>query len=110
MVVFRSDKNVGVERSNFLAPSLGVRLAVLMHYGRHRLIEERQLVILDIDHLELRFLAGFQNVMCPFCDGRGFPSRSRTTDDHSNFQHLLFLLSRALLGLFRSASNSMVIF
>src|ERR1700735_5009121 len=106
MVVFRGDKNVGVERSNFLAPSLRVRFAVLFHYGRHRLIEERQLVILDIDHLELRILAAFQNVMCPFCDGGGFSSRSRTTGDDSNFQHLLFLLSRAF---FRSASNSMII-
>src|SRR5580700_7570978 len=95
MVVFRSDKNVGVERSNFLAPSLRVRFAVLMHHGRHRLIEERQLVILDIDHLKPRILAAFQNVVCPFCDGRGFPSRSRTTDDDSNFQHLLFLPSGA---------------
>src|ERR1700730_11812105 len=108
MVVFRGDKNVGVERSNCLAPSLRGRFAVLMHYGRHRLIEERQLVILDIDHLKLRILAAFQTVMCPFCDGGGFPSRSRTTDDDSNF-HLLFLLSRAFLGFFRIASNSMII-
>ncbi len=97
MVVFRGDKNVGVERSNFLAPSLRVRLAVLMHYGRHRLIEERHLVILDIDHLKLRILAAFQNVVCPFCDGRGFPSRSRTTEDNSNFQHFLFLPSGKVL-------------
>src|SRR5713101_3340841 len=41
MVVFGSDENVGVERGNCLAPSLSVRLAILMHYWRHRLIEER---------------------------------------------------------------------
>src|ERR1700688_9442 len=97
MVVFGGDKNVGVERSNVLAPDLRVRFAVLMHYGRHRLIEERQLVIPDIDHLKLSILAAFQNVVCPFSDGRGFPSRSRTTDDDSNFQHFLFLPSGTVL-------------
>jgi hypothetical protein len=55
-----------------VAPSLRVRLAVLMHYERHRLIEERQLVILDIDHLKLRILAAFQNAVCPLCDSRTF--------------------------------------
>src|SRR2546428_5431382 len=41
MVVFGGDENVGVERGNFLAPRLRVRIAVLMHCRWYRLIEKR---------------------------------------------------------------------
>src|SRR5438445_12141402 len=58
-----------------------------MHCRWHRLIEERQFVILDVDNLKLRVLAAFQDIVHPLCDGRGFPSRSRTAHDDSNFQH-----------------------
>src|SRR5580700_10683742 len=57
MVVFGGDENIGVKRSNFVTPALRVRLAVLMHYGGHRLIEEWQLVILDVDNFKLRVVA-----------------------------------------------------
>src|SRR5690349_3684503 len=87
MVVFGGDENVGVEPGNFLAPSLRVGLAVLMHPGCYGLIEERELVILDVDNLKIRIFAAFQYVVHPLCDGCGFPSRSRTADDDSNFQH-----------------------
>src|SRR5207245_11472103 len=41
MVVFGGDANVGVERGDFLAPGLRVRIAVLMHCRWYRLIEKR---------------------------------------------------------------------
>src|SRR5712692_7862280 len=90
MVVFGGDENVGIERGNFLAPSLRVRLAVLMHPRWYGLIEERQLVILDVNNLKLCVLAVFLDIEHPLCNGRGFPSRSRTADDDSNFQHFPF--------------------
>lgn len=62
MVVFRGDKNVCVERSNFLAPNLRVRFAVLMHYGGHRLIKEWQFVIVDVDNFKLRVVAVCQEL------------------------------------------------
>src|SRR6266851_2499092 len=80
MVVFGGDENIGVERGNFLAPSLRMGLAVLMRPGWYGLIEERQLVIFDVDHLKLRVLAGFQDIVHPLCYGRGLPPRSRTAD------------------------------
>src|SRR4030088_41008 len=52
MVVFGGDENVGVERGNFLAPSVRVRLAVLMHRRWYWLIEERQVVNLGGDNLQ----------------------------------------------------------
>jgi len=91
MVVFGGDENKGVEGGDLLAPSFSVRLAVLMHDGRHRLIEERQLVILDIHNLELRVLAALEEVVHPLCDGGGFSSRSRTAYDDS--QSSAFALS-----------------
>src|SRR6266852_1204833 len=87
VVVFGGDENVGVERGNFLAPSLRVRPAVLMHRRWYWLIEERQLVILDVDNLKHCVLATFQDIVHPRCDRRGFPSRSRTANNDSNFQH-----------------------
>src|SRR3979490_583689 len=96
MVVFGGDENVGVERGNFLAPSVRVRLAVLMHRRWYWLIEEGQLVILDIDILKLCVLAPFQDIVNPRCDGPGFPSRSRPAAHDSNFQH--FALSPFVFG------------
>src|SRR5438094_6010585 len=58
-----------------------------MHCRWHRLIEERQFVILDVYNLKLRVFTAFQDVVDPLCNGCGFPSWSRTTDDDSNFQH-----------------------
>src|SRR5438874_7196843 len=67
-----------------------------MHCRWHRLIEERQFVILDVDNLKLRVLAVFQDIVHPLCNGRGFPSRSRTADDDSNFQHVPLFPSSAV--------------
>src|ERR1700752_1147576 len=87
MVVFGGDENVGVEGGDFLAPGVRVRLGVLVHRGWYGLIQERQLVILDVDDFKLRVLATFQDVVHPLCNGPGFSSRSRATDDDSNTQH-----------------------
>src|ERR1700692_867959 len=88
MVVFGGDENVGVERGNFLAPSFRMWVAVLMHYRWHGFIEERQLVILNVDNLKLCVLAALQDIEHPLCHGRGFPPWSRTANDDSDFQHL----------------------
>src|ERR1700719_2772908 len=89
MVVFGGDKNVGVEGGDFLAPSVRVCLGVLVHRGWHGLIEERQLVIFNVDDFKLRVLAAFQDVVHPLCNRPGFPSWSRAANDDSNFQHFL---------------------
>src|SRR6266478_3368268 len=96
MVVFGGDENVGVERGDFLAPSLRVRLAVLMHPRWYRLIEERQLVILDVDNLKFRVLAAFQDIVHPLRNGRGFSSRSRMPTMIPIFSISLFILSGAV--------------
>src|ERR1700722_5540071 len=108
MVVFRGDKNVSVERSNFLAPSLRVRFAVLMHYGRHRLIEERQRVILDIDIVNSAFLWLFRMSCAHFATAAAFrPGRVLPTmiPTFSIFSFSLRVRSSGIRG----ASNSMII-
>jgi hypothetical protein len=69
-----------------------------MHYGGHRLIEEWQFVILDVDNFKLGVVAAFQEVVYPLCDGRSFPSRSRTSNDDSNLQHFIPLPSGVVLS------------
>src|SRR4029077_14470111 len=88
MVVFGGDKNVSVERGNFIAPSFRMWVAVLMHYWWHGFIKERQLVVLNVDNLKLRVLATLQNIEYPLCHRRGFPPRPRTAHDDSNLQHV----------------------
>jgi len=51
-----------------------VRFALLMHYGRDRLIEEWQLVILDIYNLKLRVVPAVKEIVHPLCDSRSFSS------------------------------------
>src|ERR1700676_1259678 len=98
MVVFGGDENIGVKRSNFVAPALRMRLPVLMHYGGHRLIEEWPFVILDCDNFKLPGVGAFQEVVRPLCDGRGFPSRSRASNDDSNLEHFILLPSGVVLS------------
>src|SRR4029077_2927990 len=100
MVVFGGDKNVSVERGNFLAPSFRMWVAVLMHYWWHGFIKERQLVVLNVDNLKLRVLATLQNIEYPLCHRRGFPPRPRTAYDDSNLQHVSLSLRRACAFVF----------
>jgi hypothetical protein len=77
-----------------------VRLAVLPHGGRYGFIQQRQLVILDVDDLELRVFAAFQDVMRPPRHCGGLPAGPRTPDDDSNLQHFApFLSSTEVLSL-----------
>jgi len=73
-----------IRRTN--APSLRVRLAVLVHARGYGFIEERQLVVFDVDNLKVRVLPALQDIVHPLGDGYGFSSRPRTADDDSNFR------------------------
>ena len=75
--------SVLIRRTN--APSLRVRLAVLVHARGYGFIEERQFVVFDVDDLKLRVVPAFQDNVHPLCDGYGFSSRPRTANDDSKF-------------------------
>jgi hypothetical protein len=77
-----------------------------MHRRWYGLIKERQFVIVDVDNLKLRVVPAFQDIVHPLCDGRGFPSRSRTANDDSNFQHLPLSPFWCSFAFFRKANIS----
>jgi hypothetical protein len=65
MVVLGRDENVGIERTNFRGPRFGVRLTVLPHYWWYRLVEKRQVEILDVYEFELSVAALFRDFIDP---------------------------------------------
>src|SRR6266404_7665320 len=62
MIVVGRDEDIPVKRADFGGPYFGVRFTVLPHYGRHRLVEERQVVIFDVHEFELGVAALFRDV------------------------------------------------
>src|SRR5216684_4472462 len=97
---------MSVERGNFLTPIICVRFAVLVRRRWHWLIKEWKFVILNVDNLKLCVLAAFQNIVNPLCHGRGFPSRSCTTYDDSNVQHVLLSSFLCACSFFRKVNIS----
>jgi len=49
MVVLGRDENVGIETADLSSPCFGVRLTLLPHYWRHRLVEKRQVEVFDVN-------------------------------------------------------------
>src|SRR5260370_21498016 len=75
MVVLGRDENVGIETANLSGPLFGVRLTVLAHYGRHRLVEKRQVEVFHVNELAL----GVGTLLCDFVNpfGHGFAVATR---------------------------------
>src|SRR2546426_2127552 len=48
MIILRRDEDIAIKRTDLGGPRLGVRLTVLPHDGRHRLVEERQVEVFDV--------------------------------------------------------------
>src|SRR3989442_16041721 len=64
MIILGRDEDIAVERADLSGPYFGVRLIVLPHYGRHRLVEEGKVEILFGHEVQLRLrslFAGFVN-------------------------------------------------
>ena len=81
MVVLRRDENVGIEITDLRRPRFGVRLAVLPHYGRHRLVEERQAEVLNVHEFEFGVGSFFCDFADPFGHGLAVSPGSCTSDD-----------------------------
>ncbi|MDX6578420.1 MAG: hypothetical protein QOE96_4373 [Blastocatellia bacterium] len=87
VVVLWRDKNVGIERTNLRGPCFGVRLTVLPQRGRHRLVEKRQVEILDVHELGLRVAARFRDFTNPFRDGFTVSIRARASENDCDLYH-----------------------
>ena len=77
----------GVELLDLCSPGLGVRLAVLTHGCRDRLVEQGQVEILDVHDFERGVASFARDVIDPPRDGFRLAFRPRASDDDSNFQH-----------------------
>src|SRR5438132_7084644 len=53
MIILGRDENIAVKRADLGGPCLGVRFGILAHYGRHRFVEEWEVVIFDVHEFEL---------------------------------------------------------
>jgi hypothetical protein len=87
MVVFRGDEDVAVERGDLRRPGLGVVLAVLPGGRRHRLVEQGQVLLGDVDQLELGIgtLAGV--LIDPVGHGRAGAAGAGAAENDRDFQH-----------------------
>src|SRR6266849_2800310 len=87
MIILGRDEDKTIERTDLRGPRFGVRLTVLPHDGRHRLVEERQVEVLNVHEFELGVGALFCDFVDPFGDGLAVATRPRASEDDSNSKH-----------------------
>src|SRR6267378_2351857 len=92
MVVLGRDENVGIESSDLSGPPFGMRLAVLPHYWRHRLVEKRQVEIFDVHEFELGVAALFRDFIDPFRYRLTISIRARASENDCNLYHVISYL------------------
>src|SRR6266576_385372 len=65
MIVLGRYENIGIEIVDLGGPGFCVRLTILSHGRRHRLVEERQVEIFDVYKFELSIAAFFRDCVDP---------------------------------------------
>src|SRR5436190_16105299 len=91
MIILRRDEDIASKRTDLGGPRFGVRLTVLPHDGRHRLVEERQVEVFDVHEFELGVGALFRDFVDPFGDGLAVAPRPRASHDDGNSKHSFLL-------------------
>src|SRR2546423_10027974 len=91
MVVLGRDENVCIEAADLSGPRFGVRFTVLPHYGRHGLVEERQVEIFDVHELELGVAAFFRHLIDPLCYCFAISIRARASNNDCDLKHKFLL-------------------
>src|SRR5580693_350061 len=87
MIVLGRHEDEAVELLDLCSPGLGVRLAVLTHGCRDRLIEQGQIEILYVHDFERGIAALARDVIDPARDGLRLSARPRASNDDGDFQH-----------------------
>src|SRR5438309_2194096 len=87
MIILGRDEDIAVKRTDLRGPCCGVGLTVLPHYGRHRLVEERQVVIFDVYEFELGVATLFRDFVDPFGHGLAVAAGPCTSDDDGDSKH-----------------------
>ena len=89
MVVLGRDENVGIENGDLSRSPFGVRLTVLPHYWWRRLVEQRQVEILDVHELELGVAALLRDLIDPLRYRFTVSTRSRASENDRNLYHVI---------------------
>src|SRR6266516_4088532 len=84
MIILRRDEDTAIKRTDLGGPCFGVRLTVLPHDGRHRLVEERQVEVFNVHEFELGVGALFRDFVDPFGNGLAVATGPRAPDDDGN--------------------------
>src|SRR5439155_23550951 len=92
MIILRRDEDIAIKRTDLGGPRLGVRLTVLPHDGRHRLVEERQVEVFDVHEFEISVLALLCDFVNPFGHGFAVAPRPRASENDSNSKHNFLLI------------------
>jgi len=65
MIILGRDEDIAVKRADLSGLYFGVSLIVLPHYGRHRLVEERQVEVFNVPECELAL--PYSTLPSPLC-------------------------------------------
>src|ERR1700720_3162997 len=87
MIVLGRHEDEGVELLDLCSPGLSVRLAVLTHGCRDRLIEQGQIEIFYVHDFERCIAPLVCDVIDPARDGLRLSARPRASNDDGDFQH-----------------------
>lgn len=105
-VVLRGDDDEAVEGRDLLRPGVGVRLGVLAHRRGVGLVEQRELVVEQVDDFEVGVGALGGGLVDPAGDGLAVPSRAGASDDDADLGHGgLFALREQLEHVLASSSG-----
>src|SRR5437762_8191018 len=91
MIILRRDEGIAIKRTDLGGPRFGVRLTVLPHDGRHRLVEERQVEVFNVHEFELCVGAPFRDFVDPFGDGLAVATGPSASEDDGNSKHSFLL-------------------
>src|SRR6266849_4220616 len=87
MIILGRDEDIAVKRADLSGPYFGVRPIVLPHYGRHRLVEERQVEVFDVNKFKFGVAAILRDFANPFGHGLALAAGPRASNDNGNSKH-----------------------
>src|SRR6266446_1362662 len=93
VVVLGRDENVGVETVDLSGPRFCMRLTVLTHDRWRRLVQKRQVEILDVHEFELGVAALLCDFVNPFSHGLAVATRPRASENDSDLYHVITFVS-----------------
>src|SRR5206468_995777 len=89
MIILGRNEDVAVKRADLGGPCFGVRLAVLAHDGRHRLVENRQVEVFDVHEFELSIAAFFRDFVDPLRYRLAISTRPCASENDCDLYHVM---------------------